>query len=310
MPIKPILVANDISEYKAEAHGERTACSVHLLVCCEPYQFAHAALLHSHSVLTFVVETHLAGFAAEAVLCRVSRQEHHMLGRRTWNTQEEGKQVCIHVKHWTWIRSDLKKKKEKGWRKWKILLRITSPMEQFSKCDTQYTLLQSRFDHPDHYWDIANTWKQSKLLQMCTSSWLFIITSVAAVGINLDFFDLVAAPKLCNVTSSEKLVCMCVTEENCRGRCGHRINSNKTAGWGWEVSSYMVMWSLCSITLNDKITNMQPVQEQQLTLRALQRHGTGSRRSLAATLLWPFIDLSKVTRHWNQGCAEDLLSYC
>lgn len=50
-----------------------------------------------------------------------------------------------------------KKKKEKGWRKWKILLRITSPMEQFSKCDTQYTLLQSRFDHPDHYWDIANT---------------------------------------------------------------------------------------------------------------------------------------------------------
>lgn len=50
---------------------------------CGSYQFAHAALLHSHSVLTFVVQTHLAGFAAEAVLCRVSRQEHHMLGRRT-----------------------------------------------------------------------------------------------------------------------------------------------------------------------------------------------------------------------------------
>lgn len=43
------------------------------------YQFAHAALL-SHSILTLVVEAHLAGFAAEAVLCRVSRQEHHMLG--------------------------------------------------------------------------------------------------------------------------------------------------------------------------------------------------------------------------------------
>lgn len=52
-------------------------------LCCEPYQFAHAALLHSHSVLTFVVKTHLAGFAAEAVLCCVSRQEHHMLGCRT-----------------------------------------------------------------------------------------------------------------------------------------------------------------------------------------------------------------------------------
>lgn len=47
------------------------------------HQFAHAALL-SHAVLTLVVQTHLAGFAAEAVLRRVSRQEHHMLGRRTW----------------------------------------------------------------------------------------------------------------------------------------------------------------------------------------------------------------------------------
>lgn len=49
----------------------------------QTHQFAHAALL-SHAVLTLVVQTHLAGFAAEAVLRRVSRQEHHMLGRRTW----------------------------------------------------------------------------------------------------------------------------------------------------------------------------------------------------------------------------------
>lgn len=45
------------------------------------YQLAHAALL-AHPVLTLVVEAHLAGFAAEAVLRRVSRQEHHVLGRR------------------------------------------------------------------------------------------------------------------------------------------------------------------------------------------------------------------------------------
>lgn len=49
------------------------------------YQFSHAALL-SHSILTLVVEAHLAGFAAEAMLCRVSCQEHHMLGCCTWET--------------------------------------------------------------------------------------------------------------------------------------------------------------------------------------------------------------------------------
>lgn len=48
-------------------------------LCHASHQFAHAALL-SHSVFTLVVEAHLAGFAAEAVLCCVSRQEHHMLG--------------------------------------------------------------------------------------------------------------------------------------------------------------------------------------------------------------------------------------
>lgn len=37
---------------------------------------------------------------------------------------------------------------EKGWRKWKILFRITSPVEQFSKCDTRYTLLRGPF-RPD-----------------------------------------------------------------------------------------------------------------------------------------------------------------
>lgn len=65
-------------------------------------------------------------------------------------------------------------KNEKGWRKWKILLRITSPMEQFSKCDTRYTLLQSQFDHTNH--NCANMRNQSKLLQMCSSSeflWLY-----------------------------------------------------------------------------------------------------------------------------------------
>lgn len=53
-------------------------------ICCLPhasYQFPHAALL-SNAILTFVVEAHLAGFATKAMFRRVSRQEHHMLGRR------------------------------------------------------------------------------------------------------------------------------------------------------------------------------------------------------------------------------------
>lgn len=37
---------------------------------------------------------------------------------------------------------------KKGWRKWKILFRITSPVEQFSKCDMRYTLLRGPF-RPD-----------------------------------------------------------------------------------------------------------------------------------------------------------------
>lgn len=55
------------------------------ILCHASHQLAHAALL-SHSVLTLVVEAHLAGFAAEAVLRRVPRQEHHMLGCCTWYT--------------------------------------------------------------------------------------------------------------------------------------------------------------------------------------------------------------------------------
>lgn len=47
-------------------------------LCHLSYQFAHAALL-SHAIFTFVVEAHLAGFAAQAMLRRVSRQKHHML---------------------------------------------------------------------------------------------------------------------------------------------------------------------------------------------------------------------------------------
>lgn len=88
----PVLVANDISNYIPEAQNlpelltakRQMHCPYHvvrscIIRCYASYQFAHAALL-SHSILTFVVEAHLAGFAAEAVLCRVSRQEHHMLG--------------------------------------------------------------------------------------------------------------------------------------------------------------------------------------------------------------------------------------
>lgn len=91
-----VLVANDISDYIPEAQNlprtvdskETNVLSASCLMSCfilchASYQFAHAALL-SHSILTFVVEAHLAGFAAEAVLCRVSRQEHHMLGCCTW----------------------------------------------------------------------------------------------------------------------------------------------------------------------------------------------------------------------------------
>lgn len=71
-------------------------CVYHVLMCCAiclcnaSYQFAHAALL-SHSILTFVVQAHLAGFAAEAVFCSVSRQEHHMLSCCTCTeTEKEG----------------------------------------------------------------------------------------------------------------------------------------------------------------------------------------------------------------------------
>lgn len=53
-----------------------------LCLCHASHQFAHAALL-SHAVFAFVVEAHLASLAAQAVLRRVSRQKHHMLGRRT-----------------------------------------------------------------------------------------------------------------------------------------------------------------------------------------------------------------------------------
>lgn len=103
MPVQPILVANDISVYKAEVHDEGFLVWSRVV---RPYQFAHAALLHSHSVLTFVVEAHFAGFAAEAVLCRVPCQEHHMLGGRTWNTQgKKEKTVHVHVRSWTSIHS-------------------------------------------------------------------------------------------------------------------------------------------------------------------------------------------------------------
>lgn len=91
-----VLVANDISNYVPEAQNlpeywqPKDKRTVHMMsksitLCPASYQFAHATLL-PHSVLTFVVEAHLAGFAAEAVLCRVSRQEHHMLGCCTWFT--------------------------------------------------------------------------------------------------------------------------------------------------------------------------------------------------------------------------------
>ena len=43
------------------------------------HQFPHAAL-NSHAVLTLVVDAHLTGLAAEAVLCRVPCQKHHVLG--------------------------------------------------------------------------------------------------------------------------------------------------------------------------------------------------------------------------------------
>lgn len=88
---EPVSVATHISncigrifENLPEAlTGERrNAASVSRPARSSTYQFAHAALL-SHPILALVVEAHLAGFAAEAVLRRVSRQEHNVLGRRT-----------------------------------------------------------------------------------------------------------------------------------------------------------------------------------------------------------------------------------
>lgn len=85
------MLANDISNYicrilenlpEALTGKRQNAPTVSSPVGSSTHQFAHAALL-SHPVLTLVVEAHLAGFAAEAVLRRVSRQEHHVLGRRT-----------------------------------------------------------------------------------------------------------------------------------------------------------------------------------------------------------------------------------
>lgn len=69
---------------------------VPIIWCPASYQLAHAALL-SHSILTFVMKAHLAGFAAEAVLRRVSGQEHHVLGCCAWwaNRKEGNRFRCV-----------------------------------------------------------------------------------------------------------------------------------------------------------------------------------------------------------------------
>lgn len=77
------LNVSTLTRRKASGHTPaRSEPLIHAVDVICSHQFAHAALL-SHSVLTLVVEAHLAGFAAQAVLRRVPRQEHHVLGGGT-----------------------------------------------------------------------------------------------------------------------------------------------------------------------------------------------------------------------------------
>lgn len=86
---QPVLIcyrSTDINNYIPEAQSPKRVLTAALILYHASYQFSHATLL-PNTVLTLVMEAHLAGFAAEAVLRRVSRQEHHMLGCCAWYIQ-------------------------------------------------------------------------------------------------------------------------------------------------------------------------------------------------------------------------------
>lgn len=163
---------------------------------------------------------------------------------------KKGKQVHIHVRSWSWIHSGLNCNllQKKGWRKWKVLFRITSPVEQFTKCDTGYTLLWDRLDQSECNWAISNTWNWSKPLQMCSSSWLFIsmMVSTAAAGINLDSSDWLVKPQVTQRCKRRKISASAgVWKKKTWGEiCGHRIKAVEADQRGETGDSWTVMWSL------------------------------------------------------------------
>lgn len=216
MPVKPILVANDISVYKAEVGDEgillplpsASKCGSMLCVltslpmqrCCIPTLFSHLwwrlilqALQRRPCFAVFPARN----TTCLAVVPETSRKKKRKNGSRS-------RQELDFNPLWPKLQFTPTKRDGGNGKYYSELHRLWNNLANVTR-DTHFC--EALFDQTACNWAVSNTWNQANPLQMCSASRLFFYyydVSAAAAGINVEFLDWLVSRKIRNVTSAEK----------------------------------------------------------------------------------------------------------